>query len=360
MTAAAACAAAPDAAAQGPIRLVIVDDSHVARAVLTRMLSGFTEFAIVGTARDSAEALEILPVAEADIVLLDVEMPGASGIEALPEIVRAGGGARVLIVSSFCDRGAEAAVRSLGGDIAETLPKPGADMPSERFSEILADRLRLMGRRGTRVAPPAPAVAPPVELDVPMRCLAIGASTGGLHAVTTLLAALPKRIGVPILVTQHLPAAFLPFFARQIEAAAGRRVEIARDDLLLRDDSVILAPGDAHLGLVRVGSGVRVHLDREAATGRYMPSVDAMLEAAASAYGSGTVAVMLSGMGRDGLAGCRAVAAEGGFILVQDKASSAVWGMPRVVSEAGLAAAILPPAEIAARIAGRVGTPSCR
>jgi two-component system chemotaxis response regulator CheB len=360
VSAAAACAVAPPASAQGPIRLVIVDDSHVARAVLTRMLSGFPDFEIVGTAANSAEAIALLPNVEADIVLLDVEMPGESGLEALPAIVRAGGGARVLIVSSFCDRGAEAAVRSLGGDIGETLPKPGADMPSERFSEILADRLRLMGRRGVRVVRPAPAIVPLPEIEVPIACVAIGASTGGLHAVTTLLAALPRQIGVPILVTQHLPAAFLPFFARQVEAAAGRQVEIARDDLPLRPDLVVLAPGDAHLRLVRGGSGVRVNLDRETGEGRYMPSVDAMLESAATAYGSGTAAIMLSGMGRDGLAGCRAVAAEGGFILVQDKASSAVWGMPRVVSEAGLAAAVLPPADIAIRVAERVGTPACR
>lgn len=186
-----------------------------------------------------------------------------------------------------------------------------------------------------------------------MACLAVGASTGGLHAVTSLLAALPAAIGVPILITQHLPAAFLPFFARQVETASGRHVEIARDDLRLRPDEVIVAPGDAHMRLITDGKGVRVELDRETVEGRYMPSVDAMLEAAASAYGAGTVAVMLSGMGRDGLAGCRFVAAQGGFILVQDKASSAVWGMPRVVSEAGLAAAVLPPAEIATRVAER-------
>lgn len=360
MTPAAACAAAPPAATHAPIRLVIVDDSHVARAVLTRMLAGFPEFEIVATAGTSAEAVALLPKVAADIVLLDVEMPGESGVEALPEIVRAGGGARILIVSSFCDRGAEAAVRSLGGDIAEMLPKPGADMLSGRFSATLADRLRLMGRRGARAAAPAEVVAMPVTVDDPMTCLAIGASTGGLHAVSSLLAALPARIGVPILVTQHLPAAFLPFFARQVGTAAGRSVEIARDGLLVQPDLIMLAPGDAHLQLSRSETSVRVQLDRNTGEGRYMPSVDAMLQAAASAYGSGLVAVMLSGMGRDGLAGCRAVADAGGFILAQDKASSAVWGMPRVVSEAGLAADVLPPAGIAARIAERVEAPACR
>ena len=349
MSRAAARAAGGTVPAAPPLRLMIVDDSQVARAVLSRMLAPFAEFEIVATAADAGEALRLLPRMQVDSVLLDVEMPGESGLEALPEIVRLGGGARVLIVSSFCDKSAEVAVAALGPGAAETLPKPGAESFSGRFSEVLAERLRRIGRGEA----PAPAAEAPDERpDARLGCVAIGASTGGLNAVTALLRALPARIGAPILVTQHLPAAFVPFFARQLEAASARVVRIAGDGLALAPDEIVLAPGDAHIRLEQKGARVSVRLDRDSAGG-FVPSVDVMMEAVAATYGRGAVGVMMSGMGRDGLAGSREIVARGGTVMAQDRQSCAVWGMPRAVAEAGVASAVLPPAELAARIAER-------
>jgi two-component system chemotaxis response regulator CheB len=239
----------------------------------------------------------------------------------------------------------------------ETLSKPGAESFNGRFSEVLAGRLRSIGRRRTASEPVALA-EPPAESK--MSCLAIGASTGGLHAVTALLRALPARIGVPILITQHLPTVFVPFFARQLEAASGRIVTVAEPGRALAAEEIILAPGDAHLGLERQGESVLIRLDRNPAPAGCLPSVDVMLESVARIYGGGAIGVMLSGMGRDGLAGSRLVVESGGTMLAQDRASAAVWGMPRVVAEAGLASAVLPPAEIAACIAGRMEAASCR
>lgn len=339
-----------------PLKLMIVDDSQVARAVLSRMLAAFDDFEIVATASDAGEALRLLPSTPVDIVLLDVEMPGESGLVALPEIVRQGRGARVLIVSSFCDSVADAAVRALAPGAAETLSKPGAEAFSGRFSEILAERLRRMGRREcTRDA--ASAAEPSAAK---LGCLALGASTGGLHAVTALLSALPARIGAPILITQHLPAAFLPFFARQVEAASGRTARIAEDGLELRPEEIVLAPGDAHIRLEPKGARVIVRLDRSPSRSGCTPSVDVMLDSVSEAYGPGALGVMLSGMGRDGLAGSRELVARGGTMLAQDRQSCAVWGMPKVVVEAGLAFAVLPPAELAAEVAARVEPASCR
>lgn len=348
MSRSAARAAGETAPAAPPLRLMIVDDSQVARAVLSRMLAGFADFEIVATAADAGEALRLLPRTEVDIVLLDVEMPGESGLEVLPDIVRLGRGARVLIVSSFCDRAAEAAVQALGPGAAAILPKPGAESFSGRFSDVLADRLRAMGRREP---PPAAAAAPPAEAK--LGCVAIGASTGGLHAVSALLRALPARIGVPILITQHLPAVFVPFFARQLETASGRIVRIAEDGLILAAEEIVLAPGDAHIRLEQKGAKVRVRLDRDSSAAGCVPSVDVMLDSVAVAYGRAALGVMLSGMGRDGLAGSRELVARGGTMLAQDRQSCAVWGMPRAVAEAGLACAVLPPAELAAHIAAR-------
>lgn len=320
------------------------------------MLATFDDFEIVATAGDAGEALRLLPGTAVDIVLLDVEMPGESGLEALPEIVRLGQGARVLIVSSFCDGDADAAVRALAPGAAETLSKPGAEAFNGRFSEILAERLRRMGRRGAR-AEDSPAQAPAA---VKLGCLAIGASTGGLHAVTALLSALPAKIGAPILITQHLPAVFTPFFARQVEAASGRTTRIAEDGLELRPEEIVLAPGDAHIRLEQRGTRVLVRLDRTPAQGGCIPSVDVMLDSVAGAYGPSALGVMLSGMGRDGLAGSRELVARGGAVMAQDRQSCAVWGMPKVVVEAGLACAVLPPAELAARVAARVEGIACR
>jgi two-component system chemotaxis response regulator CheB len=335
---------------------MIVDDSQVARAVLSRMLAASPDFEIVATASDAGEALRLLPSTPVDIVLLDVEMPGESGLQALPEIVRQGRGARVLIVSSFCDGQADAAVRALAPGAAETLSKPGAEAFSGRFSEVLADRLRRMGRREA----PVQAAAPAERGGAKLGCLAIGASTGGLHAVTALLSALPARIGAPILITQHLPAVFVPFFARQVEAASGRAVRIAEDGLELRPEEIVLAPGDAHIRLEQKGARVLVRLDRTAVHSGCIPSVDVMLDSVAGAFGRAAVGVMLSGMGRDGLAGSHELVARGGTMMAQDRQSCAVWGMPKVVVEAGLACAVLPPAGLAAQVAARVEPAQCR
>lgn len=349
MTRPAARAAGEIAPAAPPLRLMIVDDSQVARAVLSRMLGAFDDLEIVATAGDAGEALRLLPSTPVDIILLDVEMPGESGLEALPEIVRQSGGARVLIVSSFCGGDSDAAVRALAPGTAETLSKPGAEAFGGRFSEILAERLRRMGR--------AAAPEPPLAR---LGCLAIGASTGGLNAVTVLLSALPAKIGAPILITQHLPAAFVPFFARQVESASGRTVRIAEDGLELRPEEIVLAPGDAHIQLGQKRGRVTVRLDRDAAQSGCVPSVDVMLDSVALAYGRAAVGIVLSGMGRDGLAGSRELVSRGGTVMAQDRESCAVWGMPRVVVEAGLACAVRPPAGLAAEVAARVEAAPCR
>lgn len=337
---------------------MIVDDSTVARAVLSRMLAAEPDFEVVAMAGNAGEAIDALKSVSVDAILLDVEMPGTSGIEALPDIIRAGGGARVIVVSSMAEDGAEVTVRALAQGAADTLPKPGASSPfGGRFAQVLGDRLRRIGRAREPLAAVQLESTRPVKLragpDRPLGCVALGASTGGLHALIGFLGALPARIGAPILVTQHLPAIFMPYFARQLEAACGRKVHVALDGRRIEDEIVYVAPGDAHLGLDRAGGEVRVRLDRRRAPSGCCPSVDPMLAAVGQIYGDTGAGVMLSGMGRDGLAGARALVEAGGVMLAQDEFSSAIWGMPRCVAEAGLASAVLPPHELARRIAQR-------
>lgn len=339
---------------------MIVDDSPIARAVLSRMLSAHKDFEVVALASNTVEALDALKSVAVDIVLLDVEMPGTSGLQALPEILKRGNGARVLVVSSNCEDGAEATVDALSLGAADTLPKPGTGRFAGRFSEVLAERLRRIGH-ADRAAPVTggPAVEPlPIRIrampEFTLGCLALGASTGGLHALGSFLKALPEKIRAPILVTQHLPPVFMPYFARQLEAACGRHAQVAEEGVPFQAERIYIAPGDAHLCMRREGSKVRARLDQTPASSGCKPSVDAMFWSLSEIYGKSGVGVVFSGMGRDGLVGSARIVDRGGAVLVQDRATAAIWGMPRAVAEAGLASAILSPADLAARIASCV------
>ncbi|HEY1604214.1 MAG TPA: chemotaxis protein CheB [Allosphingosinicella sp.] len=335
-----------------PAKLMIVDDSAVARSVLARMLAPFADFEVVAAAASAEEAVGLLGTHKVDVVLLDLDMPGSSGLEALPAIIEKGAGARILVVSSSTESGSEAAVRALALGAADTLAKPGAQHSAGGFSAALAERLRRLvpGRAAPAEPAPPPLPVQPFTRPAKIGCLAIGASTGGLHAITRFLQGLPARIGAPILITQHLPAAFLPLFARQVEGACGRRVRVAHEGMILRSDEIVLAPGDRHLDLERHGSRVKARLSADVAESGCTPSVDIMLDGVARAYGKAGVGIVLSGMGRDGLAGGRRLVEVGGHVLAQDQASSAVWGMPGVLAEAGLACRVDDPAALAREI----------
>jgi len=350
---------------------MIVDDSMVARAVLSRMVEtdgGFEIAAVAGTAEDAIEALGQVRV---DVILLDLEMPGAGGLQSIPKILKAARGAQVLIVSNLADEGAEETVAALALGAADTMPKPGTGRFNGRFSEVLLSKLRALGHargpenfrlaeepRPERKAHGTPAT--PEMAREPLELVAIGASTGGIHALASLFEALPPKIGVPILVTQHLPAPFMTVFARQLATASGRPAMIADDGMRLSPDQIVIAPGDSHLNLDRTGDRLIVRLSRQKVISGCLPSVDPMLATAASVVGPGALGVILTGMGRDGNEGASRLVAAGGSILAQDEESSAVWGMPRAVVEAGLACGVLPPVKIARRIARRAEEALCR
>ena len=348
------------------IRLMIVDDSPVARAVLSRMVESDDAFEIAAVAGTAEDAIEALHAVRVDTILLDLEMPGAGGLKSIPGILDAAGGARVMIVSSLADEGAEETVAALALGAADALPKPGTGRFNGRFSEVLVARLKALGF-ADHMPPPAveigrraiiaPLRAMPTD---PLRLLAIGASTGGIHALGAFFDSLPRRLGVPILVTQHLPLPFMPVFARQLAAATGREAVVAEDRMPLTRDRILVAPGDAHLLVEGSPSSPFVRLSREPAPSGCMPSVDPMLEAAGALFGAGAIGVVLTGMGRDGVRGAARLVAAGGSVLAQDELSCAVWGMPRAILEAGLASAVLPPDKLARRVASRAGDDACR
>jgi two-component system chemotaxis response regulator CheB len=356
----------PGKPARRKIRLMIVDDSMIARAVLSRMIEAdgnFEVVAVAASAEDSVDALH--SVKKVDIVLLDLEMPGAGGLKMIPAILDAADGARVMIVSSLADEGAEHTITALALGAADAMPKPGTGRFNGRFAEVLLAKLKAIG-----YADDQPPLSEPIRLQGcgplramptdPIGVLAIGASTGGIHALAALFQALPPRIGVPILVTQHLPSPFMPVFARQLGVVARREAVVAAEGMLLLPDRILIAPGDSHLTVEPCSAGHMVRLVRGPAPSGCLPSVDPMFASVGIEFGSSALGVVLTGMGRDGVEGAGRLVASGGSVIAQDEASCAVWGMPRAIIEAGLACAVMSPDKMARRIASRTGEFECR
>ncbi|WP_016744921.1 chemotaxis protein CheB, partial [Rhizorhabdus wittichii] len=287
--------------------MLLVDDSLVARTVLARLLEGRPEFEIAGAAPTADQAIQFLSSHDIDIVVLDVEMPGKDGLTALPEILEASHGARVLIVSSAAEAGAAATVRALTLGAADTLLKPTAGNFAGEFSHKFIDALLRIGHanhhaqrpdRKAADAAPRPAPVPIVALR-PTRsgriaCLAIGASTGGLHALSAFLRRLTPDFRAPILITQHLPPPFMPYFAAQLRDIAGRPTAVAADGTPLVPGEMLVAPGEGHIRLARKGSRVLVSIDPAPAPSRCMPSVDPMFAAVAELFGAEGVGVVLT------------------------------------------------------------------
>jgi two-component system chemotaxis response regulator CheB len=347
------------AAEADPLRILIVDDSIVARTVFQRMLDDDAGFAVAGIARNVEQALAMLDRTVVDAVLLDVEMPGTDGITALPAILRAGRGAHVLIVSSACGDGAQATVRALSMGAADTLLKPSTGDLGRGFAERLTDCLRRLGPAGRT----APALATPTETERtapvrtdPVGCIAIGASTGGPVALAAFFEGLGDQRQVPILVTQHLPAAFMRYFADQMTEMVGRPVTVAQPGQPVAAGQILIAPGTAHLSLEQDGAAIRVRYDDRPAFSGCQPSVDPMLDAVARLYGAAGIGVILSGMGRDGARGAERLVQAGGELMAQDAATATIWGMPGAVARTMLATTVLPPAALGWRIATRLRT----
>lgn len=339
---------------QSALRVLIVDDSVVVRTVLSRIISPHADFEIRHKTSNAEQALAYLEREQVDIVLLDIEMPGQSGLAALPSILRAGRGARVIILSGNCDEGSAAAVEALALGASDILAKPGSGRFGDQFSNALLERLRRLAGRGP-VARGADAPAP-ISLQPrpahPLGCLAIGASTGGIHALGQLFAALPGPLGVPILVTQHLPPSFIPYFATQLSRMTSLPVKLAEDGEKLLANHVYVAPGEANLCCRKSpGEQAVVMLTPDRAPSGSLPGVDPMFSAVARCYGRGAGGVVLTGMGRDGTMGARQIVSEGGWVVAQDEATSVVWGMPGSVARQGLASILLPPPEILPYIA---------
>jgi two-component system chemotaxis response regulator CheB len=348
---------------------MIVDDSLTVRTIFKRMVESDPALVVAGTASSAERAIAQLGETPADVVLLDLEMPGIGGLDALPAILATPGRPQVLVVSSLTADGAEHTLSALQMGAADTLLKPRPGGFNEDYRAALLGKIRALGSRAAS-APvetdaPRPAAAEPsfVRPGLARRArrpevIAIGASTGGIHALGLLLRRLAPDCDVPLVITQHLPASFMPVFARQVEAACGRPAEIAGEGLLLTPGRIIIAPGHGHVVLKRKASGgLMTRISSEPQPSGCVPSVDPMLASLAEACEGRALGVILSGMGRDGVMGAQALADAGGTIFAQDADTSAVWGMPGAVSRAGLASLVAAPERLGDAVMALLGAP---
>ena len=349
MTAIQASFGARPSVIHAPIRVMLVDDSVVARSIFARVLSQHDQIEIVCEAEDSEAAIACLDDNIVDIILLDIEMPKRSGLDALPDIQAKANGARILVVSAFAEENGPAAIQALSLGACDTLAKPGRSGFSGRFSEILIDKVVRLGRsaRDRYDAGQAVELAPDDRAFARPNCIAIGSSTGGIPAIYEVIRNLDPSLDCPIFVTQHLPQAFMTFFARQLSSLTNRPVKVAERGERVELNHIYVAPGDSHLVCRKEGKKIFIDHLQDYAGSRYCPSVDAMFESVAKVYGADALGLVFSGMGNDGVNGARHLAECKATIFVQDADSSVVWGMPGAVAREGLATAILQPSQIA-------------
>lgn len=348
--------ARPDTRTAAPIRVMFVEDSGVARALMTRWIEDSGRAEVVLAAGNGREAIDRLRDSgvDIDVIVLDVEMPELSGIEALPQILALRPGVPVLMASALTDRGACASIEALRLGAADTIGKPrtgwaGADSPAFRLELVnrvlsLGEARRARPRSCGEEPPPQMAVAAGARLSLPAqrpRLVAIGASTGGPRALFRLVELLPQDLPAPVVITQHMPPRFTDIFAQQLARAGALGAAEAVHGEPLLPGRIYVAPGDRHLLVGGTLQQPEARLSDAPAVNFCRPSVDPMFASAASLLGPQLLAVVLTGMGTDGLAGAREVKAQGGTVIAQDPASSVVWGMPGAVVRAELAAAVL-------------------
>jgi two-component system chemotaxis response regulator CheB len=334
---------------------MICDDSAVIRGALARILESDPEISVVAKVENGKLAVEQVRAARVDVVVLDIEMPVMDGMTALPQLLRADPGLRVIMASTLTTRGADIALRALRLGAADYVPKPSSigTVSDDKFKRELLEKVKGLARVRHLAAMPSRPRKPIALLAAPMlpaRLLAVGSSTGGPQALFTLVQGLGRSLGVPVVLTQHMPATFTPILAEHLNRLGMMPCTEARDGEALVAGRIYLAPGDRHLLIEGGRAGLRARLTTDPPENFCRPSVDPMLRSAAVACDGRVLVAMLTGMGHDGLAGTKKVIEAGGGAIGQDEASSVVWGMPGAIAQAGLCHAVLPLPKIAPKL----------
>ena len=334
-------------------RVMVCDDSAAIRGAIARMLEADPAVRIVARVANGQLAIDELKRTPVDVLVLDIEMLVMDGMTALPLLLRADPGLKVIMASTLTTRGADIALRALRLGAADYIPKPSAVLGDDSFRRELLEKVKGLARLRQRVVLPVREAARlhlrPAPV-IPPRLLAVGSSTGGPQALFTLVQGLGKTLNVPVVLTQHMPATFTPILAEHIAKLGGMPCAEAKDGEPLCAGRIYLAPGNYHLLVNGARSALTAQLSSDPPENFCRPSVDPMLRSAAAACGGPVLVAMLTGMGQDGLAGTRRVIDTGGGAVAQDEATSVVWGMPGAVAQAGLCHAVLPLPRIAPKL----------
>jgi two-component system chemotaxis response regulator CheB len=340
------------------IRVLVVDDSVAARRVLTHTLSSDPDLEVVGSAPNGRIALAKIPLLNPDLVTLDIEMPEMDGEQTLAAVRKVYPRLPVIIFSVLTNHSAAATfqVVALGATdfVAKDVNQSNAAATMHRIRDELIPKIKMYCSAGEGGVSPASARFVPLKPKVGQAgagitrvysradILTIGVSTGGPNALAEILATFPFDFPIPVLIVQHMPPIFTKLLAERLDGKSQVRVAEGSSDQRLEPGRVWIAPGDFHMSVERRDGVVRTQIHQAPPENSCRPSVDVLFRSVAEVYGPRVLAVVLTGMGQDGLRGCERIHQAGGQIIVQDEASSVIWGMPGIVASAGLADQVLP------------------
>jgi two-component system, chemotaxis family, protein-glutamate methylesterase/glutaminase len=340
------------------IRVLVVDDSVVMRRVLSDVINSDPELEVTGYAANGQIALNLLDQLSPDVITLDIEMPVMDGLETLKSLRKRRLDIPTIMFSTLTERGAAATIDSLALGASDYVAKPtdlgSYEAAKERIRDALLPKIKALCWKQTRSERGAENFPSNLRrrprrigrIDV----VAIGSSTGGPNALAQVLPALPREFPIPILIVQHMPPAFTRFLAQRLSSLCALPVEEAVAGELVKPGKVWVAPGGFHLSVSSDAAYPKLHITSAPPENSCRPSVDVLFRSLVPVFSNRILAVMLTGMGQDGLRGCEMLASAGAEILAQDEATSVVWGMPGFVAKAGLADAILPLGEIGAKV----------
>jgi two-component system, chemotaxis family, protein-glutamate methylesterase/glutaminase len=381
MTVALASSAHPTLTRQEPLRVMVVDDSVVIRGLISRWISAEPDMMVAASLRTGLEAVNQLERINPDVAVMDIEMPELDGISALPQMLAKKRDLIVIMASTLTRRNAEISFKALSLGASDYIPKPETTREpaaADIFHHDLIQKIRSFGAKlrrsraatspphapthdkareaATRAAPVpvqpshAPLVRRALSAHAP-RALLIGSSTGGPQALMALVTELGPVIDrFPVLITQHMPPTFTTILAEHLARSSRKPAHEAIDGEIVKPGQIYLAPGGRHMRVVRHGVDVAIALDDGPPVNFCKPAVDPLFTSAIDIWQGGILALVLTGMGSDGMRGGKEIVAAGGNVIAQDEATSVVWGMPGAVANAGICAAILPLNQIAPKL----------
>jgi two-component system chemotaxis response regulator CheB len=339
---------------------MVVDDSAIIRGLITRTLESDPGIKVITSAANGEAAVSFLTRYPADVVVLDIEMPVMDGITAIPKLLESKPDIKIIMASTLTLRNAEISMKAMELGAVDYIPKPstnkeiisGADFNHELIAKVKAWGRKAVAARPSGAATATPASAAPLPPKAPKTivlrrgpigvpgAIAVASSTGGPQALFKVMSAL-KEVLQPVFITQHMPPSFTTTLAQHINNLGGIPCVEAQDGMPVKGGQAYLAPGNFHMTIADAGGARTIKLNQNPPENFCRPAADPMLRSLVEVYGSRLLAVVLTGMGTDGLKGCQHVVEQGGSVISQDEATSVVWGMPAAVAEGGLCHAVL-------------------